>query len=89
MTQPDSNKSQNQEFDKKSKLFLCNDDHNNFEYVIGCLIDICNFDEIQSEQLALLAHFNGKTIIKEGDFIYLSVLKQEFDQRGLTVELDP
>ena len=30
-----------------------------FEHVINCLVAICEHDELQAEQCALLAHYKG------------------------------
>jgi len=72
----------------QSRLVLYNDDINTFQFVIDALIEHCNFDELQAEQLATLAHFKGKAVIKTGQYILLQVLKDEFNSIGLTVEIE-
>ena len=83
---PDLNNQSEEESDTYS-LILYNDDINSFEFVIESLIDICEFEDIPAEQLTLLAHFKGKSTIKIGDKIYLSALKEQFEELGLTVEV--
>ena len=50
-----------------SKLMLFNDDVNSFDHVIECLVRICDHDELQAEQSAVLVHYKGKAVVKTGD----------------------
>ncbi len=70
-----------------AELVLYNDDHNTFDHVVESLIKILEFDEMQSEQLALLAHFKGKTTIKTGSRTDLQEYVNQFENEGLNVEL--
>ncbi|MBK8110536.1 MAG: ATP-dependent Clp protease adaptor ClpS [Saprospiraceae bacterium] len=56
-------------------LIIYNDDHNTFDWVIQCLMDVCNHTHEQSEQLSLIIHFKGKAIVKTGHFDSLNPLK--------------
>lgn len=56
------------------KLVLYNDDVNTFDHVINCLIEICKHDALQAEQCALLVHYKGKAIVKEGEFEKLEAM---------------
>ena len=47
-------------------LFLINDDYNTFDHVIDCLVAICDHDEIQAEQCAVLVHYKGSCEIAIG-----------------------
>jgi len=69
------------------ELVLFNDDHNTFEFVIKCLIDVCRHDPEQAEQCALVTHLKGKCTINIGSW---RELKQQHDQLtllGLTVSI--
>lgn len=70
------------------RLVLHNDEVNTFEFVIECLIEICNHEPEQAEQCALIAHFKGKCPVKSGDSEFLKPLHQELSGRGLTVTID-
>ncbi len=81
-------------FDKESvsenelkKLILFNDDFNTFEFVIKILIELCDHDEIQAEQCALITHYKGKCEIKSGTFTELKPINDEMLYRRLTVEI--
>tara|TARA_Y100000389_G_C17258280_1_gene411666 strand:- start:405 stop:626 length:222 start_codon:yes stop_codon:yes gene_type:complete len=50
----------------KVKLFIYDDDGLTFEYVIKSLSDVFGWTIYQSEQIALIAHYNGKALLKEG-----------------------
>ena len=72
---------------ERNKLVLYNDQVNSIDFVISSLVDICNYEDLRAEQLTLIAHYTGKSIIKTGDRIYLAALKQQFDEVGLHVEI--
>src|SRR5690606_33072294 len=56
------------------KLVLYNDDVNTFDHVIDCLVSICKHQVQQAEQCALLVHFKGKAIVKEGEDDELKIM---------------
>ncbi|MDK2910408.1 MAG: ATP-dependent Clp protease adaptor protein ClpS [Bacteroidales bacterium] len=68
-------------------LILFNDDVNTFDYVIHCLIEVCNHTAEQAEQCAIIAHFKGKCPVKSGSFDELKPLADELTRRLLTVEI--
>lgn len=70
------------------KLILHNDDVNSFEWVITCLVKICNHDHQQAEQCAQIVHFNGECDVKRGDYEKLSVMKEKLQNAGLSVTLE-
>ncbi|HOZ31172.1 MAG TPA: ATP-dependent Clp protease adaptor ClpS [Bacteroidales bacterium] len=69
-------------------LVLYNDDINSFDYVINCLIEVCNHDIIQAEQCAFITHYNGKCDIKKGDYKSLKPLKESLVKKGLRVTIN-
>ena len=44
---------------KNKTLYLLNDEYNTFDHVINCLVTICEHNELQAEQCALLTHYRG------------------------------
>jgi len=75
-------------FGKESFLILHNDDYNTFDYVINCLMEICNHNREQAEQCALITHHNGKCDIKKGPSSLLLNQKEELLNMGLSVTLE-
>jgi ATP-dependent Clp protease adaptor protein ClpS len=73
---------------KRRMLVLHNDDHNTFEFVVDSLIKICRHDEMQAEQCAMIAHFNGKCEVRKGIFEDLKLMKDELLERGISVTID-
>lgn len=69
-------------------LLLHNDEHNSFEWVIECLIDICGHSSQQAEQCAMITHFKGKCSVKEGSHDILKPLKDGLNDRGLSVTIE-
>ena len=72
---------------KIKTLTLLNDDFNDFDYVIDCLVLVCNHSSLQAEQLALITHFKGSCDIKNGSFLELLNLKKDLTLYGLDLEI--
>ena len=72
---------------KLKSLVLLNDDYNDFDYVIDCLVLVCNLTPLQSEQLAYITHYKGKSIIKSGSFLDMINLKKDLTIYGLKLEI--
>ncbi|REJ83639.1 MAG: ATP-dependent Clp protease adaptor ClpS [Bacteroidetes bacterium] len=66
------------------ELVLYNDDYNTFEFVIECLIEICQHDVIQAEQCTYIVHYNGKCAVKTGSFSDLQPMKHALCDKGLS-----
>lgn len=73
---------------KQYHLILHNDDVNTFDHVIDSLIDICHHDSVQAEQCAHIVHFKGKCDVKKGEFEELLLMKEQLDNKGLSVTID-
>lgn len=71
-----------------SELIVYNDDHNTFDWVIQCFMEICNHGFEQSEQLSLLVHFKGKAVVKTGIFEVLKPMKDALIDRGLSAVVE-
>ena len=68
-------------------LYLINDEYNTFEHVINCLVAICEHDELQAEQCALLTHYKGSCEIAIGKTEELIPLQEDLVLYGLDVEI--
>ena len=68
-------------------LYLINDEYNTFEHVINCLVAICEHDELQAEQCALLTHCKGSCEIAIGKIEDLIPLQEDLALYGLDVEI--
>ena len=68
-------------------LYLINDEYNTFDYVIDCLVTMCDHDEIQAEQCTLLTHYKGSCEIAIGKELDLVLLKEDLILYGLNVEI--
>ncbi len=69
-------------------LILHNDDVNTFDFVIETLIDVCNHNEEQAEQCAMITHYKGKCDVKKGSFNDLKPLKDRLLAKGLSATID-
>jgi ATP-dependent Clp protease adaptor protein ClpS len=69
-------------------LILYNDDYNTFDWVIECLVKVCEHDVIQAEQCAHLVHFKGKCVIKNGTFKKLKPLCESLLEKGLSAKIE-
>jgi ATP-dependent Clp protease adaptor protein ClpS len=70
-----------------AKLVLHNDNKNNFTFVKACLIRYCEHMPIQADQCVLIAHYNKKVTIKNGDFMELLDMKNSLEKHNIQVEL--
>ena len=73
---------------ENSHLIVYNDDHNTFDWVIKCFMDILGHTSQQSEQLALLIHFKGKATVKTAPKNELKPLKEGLIDRGLSAVIE-
>jgi ATP-dependent Clp protease adaptor protein ClpS len=71
-----------------SELIVFNDDHNTFDWVIQCFVEICKHTHVQAEQLSLLIHFSGKAIVKTAPFEVLKPMKDALVERGLSAVIE-
>ena len=76
-----------EETDEENKLVLWNDDVNTFDFVIECLIEICEHTLEQAEQCTILVHYKGKCTVKTGSMEKLKPMHEKLLSRGLTSEL--
>lgn len=71
-----------------AKLLVYNDDHNTFDWVIQCFMEILQHTSEQAEQLALIIHFKGKATVKNGTFKELKPKKDALIDRGLSAVIE-
>lgn len=71
-----------------SELIVYNDDHNTFDHVIQCFINILKHSSVQAEQLSLMVHFNGKAVVKTAPFKVLKPYKDALVERGLSAVIE-
>ena len=77
-----------EEVGNQSQLVVYNDDHNTFDWVIECFVDILNHTYEQSEQLAMIIHFKGKATVKTAVFSELKPKKDALIDRGLSAVIE-
>ena len=70
------------------KVVLYNDDVNTFDWVIECLCELCQHDEIQAEQCAVLVHYKGKAVVKTGEEDKMKSICQALCDRGLSAVVE-
>ena len=71
-----------------ARIIVYNDDHNSFEWVIQCFMEILQHTSEQSEQLAYIIHFKGKATVKTGSPEKLKPLKDALVDRGLSAVIE-
>ena len=65
-------------------LILFNDEFNTFDFVIKSLIEVCKHDALQAEQCTVIVHYNGKCVVKSGEFDTLNPMRHALVDRGLS-----
>ena len=66
------------------ELLLYNDEYNTFDFVIKSLIEVCEHDLLQAEQCTVIVHYNGKCVVKSGEYDTLNPMRQALVERGLS-----
>jgi len=69
-------------------LILFNDDKHTFEFVITCLMSICNHTYEQATQVSYTVHYKGKCDVKRGSKEYITKKMQQLRNNGLTVTME-
>jgi ATP-dependent Clp protease adaptor protein ClpS len=70
------------------QVILYNDDVNSFDWVIECLVEICEHETLQAEQCALLVHFKGKAVVKNGGLEEMQAVCQALCDRSLSAVVE-
>ena len=70
-----------------NEIVLHNDNVNTFDHVIDTLIRVCNHEELQAEQCALLVHYKGRCTVKTGSFDELKPQCSALLDAGLSAEI--
>lgn len=71
-----------------AQLIVYNDDHNTFEWVVECFMEVLGHDQTQSEQLSLIIHFKGKATVKTAPKKVLKPKKDALIDRGLSAVIE-
>ena len=85
---PEFSSNKNKTNIKTKSLILLDDDFNDFDYVIDCLVLVCNLTPLQAEQLAYITHYKGKSVIKSGSFLDMINFKKDLTIYGLELEIE-
>ena len=70
------------------QLVVYNDDHNTFDWVIKCFMEVCDHSMEQAEQCSLLIHYKGKACAKTDSFSVLKPMKDALCERGLSAVIE-
>lgn len=71
-----------------ARLIVFNDEHNTFNWVIDCFVQVLNHSEAQAEQLALLIHLKGQATVKTAPKRVLKPFKDSLVDKGLSVIIE-
>ena len=73
---------------KTHKVTLHNDDILSFQYVMACLIKLCDHTPNQAEQCALIAHNKGQVDIASGSFDDMYKIKETLEYVDIKTSLE-
>lgn len=74
--------------DSWHEIVLFNDEVNTFDWVIHCLIEVCEHSPEQAEQCAVITHYKGKCAVKSGSYAELEPRCSSLLERGLSAEIN-
>ncbi len=69
-------------------LVLHNDDYNDFDFIIGSIIEICSYDTNRAMQIALIANNTGKCRTISGDKAFISEKHDMFKIRNIITTIE-
>lgn len=69
------------------EIVLFNDEVNTFDWVITCLMEICEHSPEQAEQCAVITHYKGKCAVRSGSYDDLEPRCTALLDRGLSAEI--
>lgn len=69
-------------------IIVYNDDHNTFDWVIQCFVEVLRHTTEQAEQLSIIIHFKGKATVKTGSKQELLPLREQLVDRGLSAVVE-
>jgi len=70
------------------RVTMHNDNVHDFPYIMSSLIRFCDYEPIQAEQSALIAHTNGKVNIKHGNWDDMFQLTQILVSLDITATME-
>jgi ATP-dependent Clp protease adaptor protein ClpS len=70
------------------RLIVNNDDYNTFDWVITCLMKVCDHEYEQASQCAHIVHFRGKCDVKYGDQDTITKMKDKLKSAGLSATME-
>ena len=73
---------------EEAQLIVYNDDHNTFDWVIQCFMEVLNHSHDQAEQLSLIIHLKGKATVKTAPKKVLQPKKDALIERGLSAVIE-
>jgi ATP-dependent Clp protease adaptor protein ClpS len=74
--------------DIPAQLIVFNDDHNSFDWVVKCFMDVLKHSHEQAEQLSIIIHFKGKATVKSGAKPMLLPLREGLIDKGLSAVIE-
>lgn len=72
---------------REHEIILYNDDVNTFDFVIDCLVSVCEHTLEQAEQCTILVHYKGKCGVKTGVYKELEPRCSKLLELGLSAEI--
>ena len=69
-------------------IILYNDDHNDMNHVISCLIKYCEHSVEQAHQCTFIVHNNGKYAVKHGPYEKLKPICEALLENQLTAKIE-
>jgi len=70
--------------DWQADLIVFNDDVNTFDWVIECFVEVCRLTIEESIIKTLYIHYNGKGVVRSGQYNVIVKMKNELVARGLS-----
>ncbi len=70
-----------------NELLVFNDEEHTFEYVIDCLVTICELSRTQAANCTNIIHYKGLCAVKHGSYDVLKQMCAKLLKKGLKAEV--
>ncbi len=70
------------------KVVMHNDNHNTFDHVIDCIMDVCGYNYLQAVQCTILVHEAKRCSIFEDRYEECEYAARLLSKNGLTVTIE-
>ena len=70
------------------RVIVHDDNHNTFDHVVDCLMNVCGHGYLQSVQCATITHMSSKCAVYTDSYDECILVQRELQSLGITVSIE-